>query len=117
MKNSEKNFSTFCGSKIRSFCDFGKTFQIREVQSLFPIHSCLIKLSGRSLTKVDTLLLKIAEIRNIARTTNAVVIRISESKLNKSVLRSEIQIESYDVFHCDRSRHIKEALSVMSEIV
>ena len=48
---------------------------------------------------------KIDELRHIARLTNAAVIIISESKLNDSVLTSEIQINEYDLLRCDRNRH------------
>ena len=48
---------------------------------------------------------KIDELRHIARLTNAAVIGISESKLDDSVLTSEIQINEYDLLRCDRNRH------------
>ena len=48
---------------------------------------------------------KIRELRHIARLTNAVVIRISESKLDDSMPTSEIQIDEYDLLRCDRNRH------------
>ena len=48
---------------------------------------------------------KIDELRHIARLTNAAVIGISESKLDDSMLTSEIQIDEYDLFRCDRNRY------------
>ena len=54
---------------------------------------------------INSLLPKIDELRHIARLTNAAVIGISESKLDDSVLTSEIQIDEYDLFRCDRNRH------------
>ena len=48
---------------------------------------------------------KIDKLRCIATLTNAVVIRISELKLDDSMLTSEIQIDEYDLLHCDRNRH------------
>ena len=51
------------------------------------------------------MLLKIDELRYIARITNAAVIGISESKLDDFVPTSEIQIDEYDLVHCDRNRH------------
>ena len=48
---------------------------------------------------------KIDELRHIARLTNAAVIGISKSKLDDSVLTSEIQIEGFDLLRCDRNRH------------
>ena len=54
---------------------------------------------------INSLLPKIDELRHIARLTNAVVIGISESKLDDSVLASEILIDEYDLLRCDRNRH------------
>ena len=47
---------------------------------------------------------KIDELRHIARLTNTAVIGISESKLDDSVLTSEIQIDEYDLLRCDRNK-------------
>ena len=44
-------------------------------------------------------------VRNIAKLSNAAVIGISESKLDDSVLSSEMHIENYNTFRCDRNRH------------
>ena len=54
---------------------------------------------------INILLSKIDELRHIARLTSAAVIGISESKLDHSVLTSEIQIDEYDLLRCDRNRH------------
>ena len=54
---------------------------------------------------INSLLPKIDELRHIARLTNAAVIGISKSKLDDSVLTSEIQIEGFDLLRCDRNRH------------
>ena len=54
---------------------------------------------------VNSLLPKIDELRNIAKLSNAAVIGISESKLDDSVLSSEIHIDNYNTFRCDRNRH------------
>ena len=48
---------------------------------------------------------KIDEFRNIAKLSNAAVIGISESKLDDSVLSSEIHIDNYNTLRCDRNRH------------
>ena len=48
---------------------------------------------------------KIEELRVIAKSTNAAIISISESKLDESVLEPEIQIDDYKILHCDRNRH------------
>ena len=50
-------------------------------------------------------MLKTDELRHIARLINAAVIEISESKFDDSVPTSEIQIDEYDLLHCDRNRH------------
>ena len=54
---------------------------------------------------INSLLLKIDELRHIVKLTNVAVIRISESKLDDSLLTSETQIDGYDLLHCDRNRH------------
>ena len=54
---------------------------------------------------INSLLLKIDELRHIARLTNAAVIGISESKLDDSMLTSKIQIDEYDLLRCDRNRN------------
>ena len=51
------------------------------------------------------MLLKIDELRHIARLTNGAVIGISESKLDDSMLTSKIQIDEYDLLRCDRNRN------------
>ena len=56
---------------------------------------------------------KIDELRHIARLNSAVVIGISESKFDNSVFTSEIQIDDYDLLHCDANKHAKLALSEM----
>ena len=54
---------------------------------------------------INSLLPKIDELRNIAKLSNAAVIGIGESKLDDSVLSSEIHIDNYNTLHCDRNRH------------
>ena len=54
---------------------------------------------------INSLLPKIDELRHMARLSNAAVIRISESKLDKSITNSEILIENYDLLRCDQKRN------------
>ena len=54
---------------------------------------------------VNSLLPKIDELRSIAKKSNAAVIGITESKLDDSVLNSEIHIDNYSLIRCDRNRH------------
>ena len=54
---------------------------------------------------VNSLLPKIDEIRYIVARTNATVIGISESKLDKIILQLEIQISNYELLICDRKRN------------
>ena len=54
---------------------------------------------------INSLLLKIDELRSIAKTTRAAIIGISESKLDKTVFNSEVAIEGYDLIRKDRNRH------------
>ena len=41
----------------------------------------------------------------IAKSTNAAIIGINESKLDESVLEPEIEIDDYKIIRCDRNRH------------
>ena len=47
---------------------------------------------------------KIEELHFIAKSTNAAVIDICESKLNASVLEQEISIDDYKILRCDRNK-------------
>ena len=53
---------------------------------------------------INSLLTKIEELRITAKSTNAAIIGISESKLDESVLEPEIQIDDYKILQCDRNR-------------
>ena len=53
---------------------------------------------------INSLLPKIEELRSIAKSTNAAVIGISESKLDKTIFNAEISIEGYDIIRKDRNR-------------
>ena len=48
---------------------------------------------------------KIDKLRNIVKFSNAAVTGISESKLDDSVLSSEIRIDNYNTLSCDQNRH------------
>ena len=54
---------------------------------------------------INSLLPKIVKLRNIAKLSNAAVIGIGESKLDDSVLSSEIHINNYNTLCCDWNRH------------
>ena len=54
---------------------------------------------------INSLLPKIDELRHMATLSSAAVIRMSESKLDKSSTNSEIPIDNYDLLHCDRNRN------------
>ena len=53
---------------------------------------------------INSILPKIDEIRYITKLTNATVIGLSETKLDNTVLSSELEIEGYDLVRSDRSR-------------
>ena len=53
---------------------------------------------------INSLLPKIDEIRFIAKQSNASIIEISESKLDSSILNSELDNGEYDLIRLDRSR-------------
>ena len=54
---------------------------------------------------INSLLPKIDELKSIAKSTNAAVIGISESKLDKTIFNAEISIEGYDIIRKDRNRN------------
>ena len=54
---------------------------------------------------INSVLPKIQELRIIAKSTNAAIIGISESKLDEFVLEPEIEIDDYKILVCDRNRH------------
>lgn len=54
---------------------------------------------------INSLLLKIEELRIIASKTNIAIIGITESKLDKTVLNNEIKIPGYNIIRADRNRH------------
>ena len=54
---------------------------------------------------INSLLPKIEELQIIAKSTNATNIGISESKLDESVFKPEIQIDDHKILQCDRNRH------------
>ena len=52
---------------------------------------------------INSLLSKIEKFRYIAKSNNAAVIGICESKLDASVLDPEISIDNYKILRCDRN--------------
>ena len=52
---------------------------------------------------INSLLSKIEKFRYIAKSTNAAVIGICESKLDGSVLDPEMSIDNYKILRCDRN--------------
>ena len=52
---------------------------------------------------INSRLSKIDEIRYISKLTNATIIGLSETKLDKTVLSIELEIEGYDLARSDRS--------------
>ena len=55
---------------------------------------------------INSLLPKIDEIRFIAKQSNASIIGISESKLDSSILNSELDIDEYNLVRLDHSRRV-----------
>ena len=47
---------------------------------------------------------KIDEVRHIANKTNASIIGISETKLDETILSSELEVDGYDLVRLDQSR-------------
>ena len=61
---------------------------------------------------VNSLLPKIDEIRYIAECTNAAVIGIAASRLNKYIFQSEIQIDNYDFFRVIETETVDVLLAI-----
>ena len=54
---------------------------------------------------INSLLNKIHELRLIVQHSNPTIIGITESKLDHTVLNSEVDIDGYTLFRCDRTRN------------
>ena len=54
---------------------------------------------------INSLLNKIHELRSIAQKSNPTVIGITESKIDNTVLDSEVDIDGYSIIRCDRTRN------------
>ena len=80
-----------------------------DVSNISSIEDKWLPFSNRGLhflhINVNSLLSKIDELREIAKKSKAVVIGISESKLDKSVLDGEVSIDGYEMIRSDRDRH------------
>ena len=66
---------------------------------------------------INSLLLKTDKLRYIAKLTNAAATGISESKLDDSVLKSEIQINEYDLLRCVFSHNISHSYKNIENIL
>ena len=66
----------------------------------------IFKIKGLHLLhlNVNSFLPKIDELRYIAKRSNATVMGITESKLEKCILDSEIEIDNYQILCCDRNK-------------
>ena len=60
---------------------------------------------------IKSLLLKIEELRIMAKSTKATIIGISESKLDESVMEYEIQIDNYKILRCDRKTEVVQLVT------
>ena len=54
---------------------------------------------------INSLLPKIDELRNITYNNQPAVVRITESKLDSTVLDAEVEIQGYSLIRADRNRH------------
>ena len=53
---------------------------------------------------LSCILPKIDEVRYVAKITNVFIIEISETKLDETILSSEVEVDRYDLIRLDRSR-------------
>ena len=54
---------------------------------------------------VNSFLPKIDEVKLIANKSNATILGIPETKLDKTIIDCELYIEGYDLIRSDRNRH------------
>ena len=54
---------------------------------------------------INSILPKLDELKTIAGNTKAAIIGITESKVDNSISDSEVEIQSYCIFWCDRNRN------------
>ena len=66
---------------------------------------------------INSILSRIDEIPDIAKVANATVIGLSETKLDNTVLSSELEIEGYDLVRSDRSRRGGVACFVKNSVL
>ena len=71
---------------------------------------------------INIFLPKIDEVRYIANLTNVSIIGISETKLDETILSSELEVDGYDLVQLDRSRrcdgvacYIKSRLHIVTK--
>lgn len=65
---------------------------------------------------INSLFPKINKLKYISRFTNAAVIGIFESELDKSITNSEMQIDKYDLLLCDRNRNDGVACYIRNDL-
>ena len=92
--------------------NLGEMLGVNLDYTLFVAKNYLIPIIGAHSTKlhflhlnVNRLLPKIDEVKYIAKRTNANIIGISESKLDKTVLDGELKIDGYELIRSDRNGH------------
>ena len=65
---------------------------------------------------ISSLLPKIDKVRYIANIINAFIIGISETKLDETILSSELEINSYDLAKHDRSRRGGDIICYITDL-
>ena len=65
---------------------------------------------------IDSLLPKIDELRLIAKKSNAAIVGITESKLDKTILDNEVKIDGYELKRSDRNRQGWVLLAISEKI-
>ena len=99
-------FSILCSFDELSFCSTDYTPNV-ATQLQDPNHWKAFQSKGLHFLHlhVNSLLLKIDEVKLIANKSNATIIGISKTKVDKTIIDSELYIEWYDLMQSDRNRH------------
>ena len=64
---------------------------------------------------INSILLKLDELKIIAGNTKAAIIAITKSKVDNSISDSEIEIQVYCILRCDQNRNVGGVASYVSQ--
>ena len=102
-RRNDKNYGNFSLSSTVVFLLSGWIISLILYLQLAMAHETYFKKEAcTSFMNINSILPKIDKIRYIAKLTNATVVGLNKTKLNKAVSSSELEIEGYDLVRSDR---------------